>query len=365
MASSNMNRPADRLTHIDLMECIGIFLVIYLHGSLYTYNYIVYDSLPVYLTTFLRAPLSMCVPIFFFANGYLLFHKTLDLRRHILRLIRMVVICFFWGSVLICVLQPIYGKFLTWEEFWFTLTNWSVGWANHLWYMGVLVMIHVFFPLLKQVYDSNRKIFYYFVAICAFFSFGNTLINELRTFYGRFMLQERMVYGGHNFNMFDPFKNMRGFAFVYFCVGGMVHDLRGKIEAIPARKRNFWAVGILVVSCIGLSLMCILFSRMNQYLVDVVWTGYDTVFTFVNVLCLYVLCLNWKKDQPLIRTISINTLGIYLLHVLPTWALTPYLVKLPWMCTFTGSFLFSVGILFSTLAVCLVLKKVPLVRKLL
>lgn len=364
MPTNSLKQPASRLAHIDLLECIGIFWVVFVHGTLYRYDYLVFDSLPVYLTAFLRAPMSACVPLFFFANGYLLFGRPLDLKKHCKRLVRMVFLCFFWGSVLIFVLQPIYGQRLSWEEFWYNLSNWRKGYANHLWYMGALVCIHVFYPLMKQAYDTNKKVFYYFVAICALMTFGNTFLNEARTLLGRFLLKERTVYNASYFNMFNPF-HANAYAIVYFCTGGIVFSLREKIEAVPARKRNFAAIAGLVISSIGLALMCILFSRMKQKLQDVIWTGFDTVFTYVIVLCLYVLCLNLKKEIPLIRLISVNTLGIYLLHVVPNWALAPLAGEIGFLCTVPGSIVFSLFILFVSLGACLVLKKVPVLKRLL
>ena len=357
-------KSAGRYTHIDLLECLGIFFVVFVHGTTYPYDYITTPSASAYLATFLRALLSCCVPLFFFANGYLLFGKPLDLKKHMKRLLRMVFLCFFWGSLLLLILQPIYGRYLTPKEFWTMLTNWEIDWINHLWYMGALVCIHVFFPLLKQAYDSNKKVFYYFVAICAILSFGNTFISMTRTVLGRVFLGERAAYYGINyFNMFNPFQDLKGYPFVYFCTGGICFSLEERIRAIPAGKRNLIAAIGLMLCCLGLGAICIYYSRVWKFTFDVIWGGFDTVFTFGIVIFVYVLSLNWKKDLPLIRLISSNTLGIYLLHVVPNWTVLPHIIHNPLFRNVPASFLYSLGILFFTLAVCLVLKKVPLIRK--
>lgn len=359
-------KTSGRYVHIDLLECLGIFFVVFVHGTLYPYDYLSAPSAATYLATFLRALLSSCVPLFFFANGYLLFGKPLDIKKHVKRLIRMVFLCFFWGGVLILILQPIYGRYLTLQEFWNMLVNWEIDWINHLWYMGALVCIHVFFPLLKQAYDSNKKVFYYFVAICAVLSFGNTFISQVRTLLARFLFRERVAYYGINyFNMFNPFWDLKGYPFVYFCVGGILFSLEEKIRAIPAKKRNLIAGLGLTASCLGLGLFCIFYSRIWQFVFDVIWGGFDTVFTFGIVICLYVLSLNWKKDLPLVRLISTNTLGIYLLHVVPNWALLPHVYRIPMLQNIPASILYSLGILFFTLAVCLILKRIPFLSQLL
>ena len=244
------------------------------------------------------------------------------------------------------------------------LTNWEIDWINHLWYMGALVCIHVFFPLLKQAYDSNKKVFYYFVAICALLSFGNSFISLLRTILGRILFQERIAYYGINyFNMFNPFTTLKGYPFVYFCAGGICFSLEDMLRAMPPKKRTLIAVTGLCLSCLGLSLMCIFYSRFLKFTFDAIWNGFDTVFTFGIVIFVYVLSLNWKKDLPLVRLISSNTLGIYLLHVVPNWTVLPHIIENPLFQNVPASFLYSLGILFFTLAVCLVLKKVPLIRK--
>lgn len=94
----------------------------------------------------------------------------------------------------------------------------------HLWYMGALVCIYILFPLLKVVFDNSRKVFIYFTVVCAILTFGNELINHFITI----LLNTAGLYEGiidvNWFNDFNPFRNIFGYAFVYFCVGGLAHD---------------------------------------------------------------------------------------------------------------------------------------------
>ena len=136
-----------RLTHIDLLELIAMFFVILYHSTLYPYDFLAEHNFANYILYFCRTILSTCVPLFFFANGYLLFRKEFVLREHILKIIRLSVLTLMWAIITLLLLQPIKQETLSLTEFIKAIWNWKLGWINHLWYMGALICIYIFFPL--------------------------------------------------------------------------------------------------------------------------------------------------------------------------------------------------------------------------
>lgn len=358
------DRQTDRWYYIDLIEFLGILFVLIYHSATYSSSWIEDGSALSFLRYYLRTILSTCVPLFFFANGYLLFNRGFNLKRHIVKTIKIVILTGVWGIINLLLLMPIENVYLSLKEFAVYLWTWHMGWINHLWYMGALVCIYVFFPLLKVVFDNNKKVFVYFTIICAILTFGNTFIN-----YGGSMILDAT--GLHDgtvsidwFNMFNPFRGIYGYSFVYFCVGGIAHGIIEKLKEIPAKKRNITATIIILLSCMGLFITGIVLSNISGTMWDVVWGGYDTIFTFINVCMIFVLCLSYRGNSKIIRLISINTLGIYFMHQIFIH-LTRELVKtIPVACSFIGCVVYSLMIMFICLGLTQLFVRIPGIKKL-
>ena len=354
----------ERSAFIDLMECLAIMLVVAYHGALYPYDHHDTGGGMEYLNYYLRTISATCVPLFFFANGYLLFGKTLDLKKHVKKTLRLVFLAFFWGGVTLLFLQLVEGGPVSLGTLFSGVWNWEQGKINHLWYLGALVCIYVFFPLLKHVFDTNKKYFLYFLIVSAIFTFGNTLLNHLGTI-GLRVLGKAGYWTEFNFfNIFNPFRGIRGYAFVYFCVGGLAYHYRERIEAISVRKRNIVSVIGILLSCAGLWGLGIFYSGVTGSLWDVVWYGYDTVFTLANVVFIYLLCLNWKCDVFVIRMVSCNTLGIFFLHEFIVPVTRTYLRGIPFLQNIPATILYALGVIGICTVVSAVMKKIPVVSRL-
>lgn len=354
-----------RLAHIDLLKTIAIFFVILYHGTIYSCNFISDGSFTNYVWYFFRTILSSCVPIFFFVNGYLLFGKSFVLRKHAARTAKLVALTVLWGMITLMLLQPVKHEYFTAVEFLKALLSWKTGWINHLWYMGALVCIYVFLPLMKNAYDNNMKVFLYFAVIGAILTLGNAFLNHAGTVGTSLLLKNTIDLNGFNFfSIFNPFRGIRGYAFVYFCMGGIACYYRDEIEKISATKRNMISVIGILLACLGLFGLGVVYSRAQNALWDVVWSGYDSIFTCCNVIFMYMLALNWKKDCWFIREISSNTLGIYFIHPIIINVLYPLISKLGFAQTFGFNLIYAAGILMVCLLVTSVLKKIPGICKL-
>ena len=91
------------------------------------------------------------------------------------------------------------------------------------------------------------------------------------------------------------------------------------------------------------------------------WNGYDTIFTFFNVIFIYTLCLNYKKEFKLIKTISLNTMGIYLVHNIFTNLFTQHVTDR--MENIGFNTVFAIIVLLLSLLLSIILKKIPIVKK--
>lgn len=165
----------------------------------------------------------------------------------------------------------------------------------------------------------TKKHLYFFTVVCGILTLGFDLINEIVLIASRFTGTLENGIEVPLLTMFNLFRGsyggMYGYSFVYFCTGGLLYGYKEKILSVSAYKRNLISILGIFICCFGLFIMGVLHSRyIKNEIWDIVWNGYDTIFTFLNVIFIYTLCLNHKKESKLIKTISINTMGIYLVH---------------------------------------------------
>lgn len=234
-----------------------------------------------------------------------------------------------------------------------------------MWFLGALVGVYLVFPILKCTYDNNKKIFFYFIIICLILTFGNVVINEIGTIFSALILGKNIIFDEVNFfNIFNPLRMIRGYVLVYFCLGGYFYQLKESILKIKLWKRNLIAIVIMVISCVCLMGIGILYSKITGEIWDVVWNGYDTIFTFINTICIYVLCLNLNKDVYFIRLISCNTLGIYFLHEIFIEITRNTIMENSLWCNPLFNIVYSVFLILLCLLLCIIIKKIPIIKKL-
>ena len=253
---------SSRLTHIDLIETVAIFFVVSYHATKYSFDFLNSGSVVDYLLYFFRTILSACVPLFFFANGYLLLNKSFDLKKHIKKILRLLVIVFVWSFLLMTLYLLIAGESLTLHNIIVPILNMEVRWGMNLfWYIGALICIYILFPLLKLAFDKDKKAFYFFIIICALMTFGYKFINEIVLLLSPFTNAFENGIDLPVVTMFNPFRGSYGYSFVYFCIGGIIGENKEKVLSISKKKRNIISIFGILVSCICLFVIGVLHSR--------------------------------------------------------------------------------------------------------
>lgn len=354
-----------RLTHIDLLESIAIFFVVFYHSAFYNYDITQSGSTEKYLLYFTRTILSTGVPLFFFTNGYLLFQKAFSLKKHVRKIFRLAFLMIFWEALLMLLYMIIAGEPLSFEIIMKSILDLDVFWGmNRFWFLGALISIYILFPALKALFDMNRKAFVFFTAACAILTFGFKAGNQLLFFLSCIFHRN---FGSLNYpllTIFNPFRGTYGYAYVYFCVGGLIYPFENTIRDYSKSRRIFFSITGILISCILLFLVGVFHSRIEKQLWDVVWNGYDTVFTFFNAITIYILCLCCNRKSALIQHISANTLGIYFLHGLLVRLTYPWIEGKALSFSFFASLLYSLFITGGCLLICLCFRKNPVLKRL-
>lgn len=342
-----------------------MFFVVVYHCSFYNFSFFE-NSVINYFVYYLRSFLSVCIPLFFFVNGYLLFYKPFDLKKHIYKIIRLIVLTIVWSFVLVIITMLVRGEFLSIKEIFSLVLNMEFSWTNILWFLGTLVCVYVFFPLLKVVFDSYRKIFIYFTLVCAILCLGVSFSQEIIDTVAFFLSEKHITINDIElFNIFNPFNSFTCLGLLYFCIGGLVHSYQDLILSVKTKTRNIVSVVCIFISSLFLFLLGVMYSYSNDQKWDIVWKGYNTVFTFINVNAIFVLSLNFNKDIKLFRLISMNTMGIYFTHIIIIRILQQALIEYDIIKIFQSyqiDSIIAVIVILISFSISLVLKKIPILK---
>lgn len=368
MPNDLVQKDKDRLQHIDLLEALAIFFVVIYHGNISLIDFLGRGEAVRYINYALRGILSTCVPLFFFANGYLLLNRPFDLKKHVLKTLRLVVITMIWAVLHVVILGIIHREHMTLMEMGRAVWTWKEGWLNHLWFMGTLVCIYILFPMLKMAFDGSRKVFVYFLCAAAILTFGNTFLNMCFTLGMDVVFDRESLWRINLFNRFNPFPEYHDYAWVYFCLGGLMPSVLGRLESVSRTKRSILAAAGILLASLGLGFWGIYCSRVSGEPWDLVYDAYNTVFTLVNVLCLFVLSLNYKGQHDFLRRgialISVNTMGIYFIHELYIHMTRMYVQTITPLHNAWGEMVYGIVILAVSLMTSLLLKKIPILKRL-
>ena len=366
---SFVDRKSERFWHIDLIECIGLLFVVIYHSTSYVFSPLGDGETFENIRYLLRTILSTCVPLFFLCNGYLLFGKSFDLKKHIRKSVNLIILTVVWGAIGLIVISTLKRDMLSIKEFASNLWNFApTGWINHLWFMGALICIYVFFPLLKTTYDTHKEIFIFFTILTFILTIGNAVISDVLKLIIKISDKQNrysnidIFYYWNIFNMFNPFRQLHGFSFTYFCIGGLLKDHEQKIR--EWKYKNIISVVAIMISCVLMYIFAVFCSRTKNSAYDVVFNGYSTIFTFVNVLAIYTLCIGYKGKMKIVELISCNTLGIFFMHNILIQLTYGYFTKVSFFCTFIGNVTYAVILILICLFVTLVIKKIPILKRL-
>lgn len=354
----------ERYEFIDLLKAIAVFLVVMGHNSNLRTDFLESGSLFTYFNYFTRIFLCVCVPTFFFVNGALLLNKSFNLKKHINRIISIIIITVFWAIITLLVLMPIKGEYMSLIEFAKSLWNWRIDWINYLWFMQALVTIYIFFPLIKVAYDKEINCLYFFLAIAFIMSFGNVLLSNCANII-EFIIGKNYIEGNFNFfNKFNVFDSIYGYAFVYFILGGLF--LKNKDKFYEDKWKKI-AIGVIGVSLALLTAYGILMSKSNGAMYNIIWVGFEMIPTLGMVIAMYILSLRYKGKSKLSKFISLvsqNSFGIYLTHWTWSFFFIKYMKRLPYSDNILAAIIYAMFLLLISLLTVLLIKKVPLIKKL-
>jgi len=359
----------DRIYSYDLLKSIAIYLVCLYHfglpaGSSDT-DILKSHQYAIYFNYFFIGISSIGVPLFFMVNGALLLNKTFDIKKHIYKIVLLLLLYIVWGAITLTIEVPIFHDHYSPIEFIKAIYYPKQGRTDHLWFLPALIYVYLLFPLIKSLLDKNEKALSYYLWVMIFiFTFGIVFLNDLINVFGYFLnsntLKNKQL---SSFPWFNPFNLYFSYALIYFITGGWLVKF--------VKNKNFKTIYCLLLLLLSLCLL-FLFGLMKTNITgevyDTVWYGYDTIMTLAMAISVFILCSKIQVYNPtfkkVITTIGANTLGIYFIHYpLGYWFKELYGEQ--WLHNhFFLSVLSSLLLMFLSLAVSLIIRRIPIVGKL-
>ena len=363
-----------RIDNIDLLESIAMFFVIVYHTSSdIPHNVLAEQSVVDDINYCVRSILSTCVPLFFFCNGFLLFNRSFNLKKHLIKTFRLFVLALVWGLLSASFTQFVIheGETFNFKEFIVILVYTKVGWNNHLWFLQALIVLYLLFPLLKNSFDNARPVFKYAVVMVFIIVMGCNFFSEIVT----------ILWGKHieNFNFFvgyNPIRIEHSHSLMYFLIGGTVGSYHDKLLSLSSKRMSSFlpcSLFAIICSSILLGIYGMYVSKLDGTVWDNVWNGYGTIFTLSSVLLFYVASLSYHFKGNIIniyiRIVSCNTLGIYFLQFFFTKVFNefckPYLSTYGLIDDYIEKIMCCMIILLLCLLTTLAIKRIPITKKLL
>lgn len=350
-----------RYDFFDLLKAIAIFFVIIYHFNNFNSNILINTSISAYWNYFFQAILSTCVPIFFFVNGALLLNKSeLDIKKHIRKMISIVIVILIWSVITLVSLSYIRYGSLTFSVFGIArrIFDLRIGWINHFWFLEALIVIYIFLPLIFTSFKNNIKHFYFFFVCVLILTFGNKLISDtivvVNCLFHLFSAKE--LYSNY-FSDFNAFRGIFGYSIGYFMLGGILFYHKDKINF---KKYRTIAIITILISMSFLFLFGIFVSKSQNLMLDIVWDGYDTLFTLANVVALYIISFNYSHKGLFGRFIKLtgeNSLGIFLIHVIIGNLFNTLYLKFEFSHLFIVNIIYSVLILLVSLIIVIYMQR--------
>ncbi len=295
-----------RIAYIDLLKIIAIFMVITLHSGTWQTDFIKTGN---WQNTFQYCVRMLFegVPLFMMINGFLIFNRPFDARKHLKRTVSIVFIILIWSVIMDVYFTLIEGSPLTFKGVMGSVLNTNIANAHTgvLWFLQKLIVVYILFPILKYIYDSETKLFDYLLLVLIISTYSINLISLASGVWKNEWLDALKFF-------FDQYSIVIGtnIYVIYFMLGGY---LCKNINRLP--KIKYIILGL--VTTVAAWLIGIGISVKNHATFSSNY-NFNHIFLMFTMIALLFVCsyipLGNRYVSKLLASIGDNTMGIYLIH---------------------------------------------------
>jgi surface polysaccharide O-acyltransferase-like enzyme len=341
---------------VDLIRVVAVVLVILLHASIESYGGLMLDafqgSVYWWTSTIYDSLARVCVPLFVMLSGFLLLQpqKVNEPIRVFLkkRLTRIGIAFAFWSAIYFAWRYFIYHEALTASSI---IQGILTGPYYHFWFFYLIAGLYIITPVLRIIVSyGDRRILRYLIAVW----FVGVAVVPLFPLFTGFSIDSFLVI----------IAGWTG----YFLLGAYLQT---------TKLRKLILVGMIVLgywfTIYGSWLMAFPLHSKNQYYY---FLDSLTVNVIVASVAIFLLLSRFRSDWPgknhphagwLVRSISENSLPIYVLQLIVLETLQNgflgFKISLTVMNPMWEIPLLTVVTLFITLGLVLLMRQVPILKK--
>lgn len=313
-----------RIIYLDLLKIIAMFLVSFYHIGYYYLDYGFIQNTH-YIPNLNRIIMNICamsVPIFFTVSGALMLNKTYTNKKIITKIINMIILIIFWSLLI----------------------------DYPRWFLITLTGLYVIYPFIKQIFDKNKKLFYFLILLVFIMPFMYNFIIFIGTMFDiKYLITLKRT------GLFTIYS------LLYFMIGGVLFNITMNKKIKPLLIILF-LIGLFLTSLEGY-----VFTNFNNTMFDNVNASFPTVGALLmsgSVFLLFKdLQIKSEKVYNLVVVIASNCLGVYLFHLF-LWSLLLKVIKINsmsiFLCALICIFIDSVAIIVSV-----IISKIPYLKKVL
>ncbi len=281
---------------IDLIKIIASFAVICLHFIDIPNTF--FEQVIYYLS-------GCAIPLLFMTNGYLLLNKDrITFKRQSVKSLKMLGIVFSWCAIFSCLY---YLSDKTWinpiESTFQGLIQKGPLWQ--FWFIGSLILLHLFLPLIHRIFKSPKWAFIVTIA-CFVICFGVDIANVLFVALDKPLIQS---YVPQTFRVWNHLA--------YFLLGGFLG--KPELKQIIKSEIKLWKHFSILIILSYIIVIYQIYMGAQYYGTTYAEFFYDNLFVMAWNVSLFTfinrLRLNNLKIIKVVEYISVNTFGVYAMHL--------------------------------------------------
>lgn len=303
--------PKERIYFLDYLRALACFMVMLVHASECYYSDGVGISIANAATgvwVSIYDGISRCaVPLFVMISAFLLVPVAGSVATFFRKRLVRVVVPFALWSVLYATLPFLWGEINAQEvgsRLLHLVYNFNFA-SGHLWFVYMLIGLYLLMPIISAWLEKcsvrQERWFIGVWFLSTFFGYLNFWIGE--------------VYGQCFWNEFHLLYYFSGF------IGYLVvaHYIRYRLKWSTSKRLMIGGAMYIIgatIACAGFNIM--IPSAADFYEIEIAWRFCSPNVAFESVgLFLFVeaLCSGMKKENNLVKQISVNSYGMYLMHM--------------------------------------------------
>lgn len=308
----------NRLTYIDYLETIAMFCVVCCH-------YYAVIGTGVAANMFMLFVKCFGVPIFFLANGALMFQRKFSLKKHLKKTGMLIITTAAWKGVYLFIQyvrlpagSNIWNKTDLWNYFGGANLSDPYVPAEHFWYMYALIGVYLVFPLFAAVYKEKKTYYFYLLLLLLavpVFTELDALITDLT--------DKRITFSVIR-GAYFPFAQ-GGYYLLFFLLGPLVHKY-----FYEAEKKQRAKAGVMALA--GAALLILEYYVQNGTLggaCQPLQGDYQRIATLIMTVGIFgfFATIEWKKLKLnfFMQFVSVRTIGIYAAHMFIAYLVSPWI----------------------------------------